>query len=171
MDMTEVEAQTQWLTVTEQRAWRGFLLASRLVMDQLGRELQDADDLSLTDYGILVRLSEEPNRRLRMTELAASSGLSKSRLSHQMTRLEQRGLTVRENCPDDARGTLAVLTDDGHTALTAASHMHVMGVREHLLNNFEPEQVAELARWTEQVVRKLDSDGRSGPLLPHLEHL
>jgi len=157
---------TRWLTQDEQRAWRGFLLASRLVMDQLNRELTDSHDLSLTDYGILVRLSEEPERRLRMTELAASSGLSKSRLSHQMNRLEARGLTGRSVCPDDARGTFAELTDRGFEVLSQAAHAHVSGVREHLLDFLDDGQIAEMAEWTERIVRHLDRDGRSGPLLP-----
>lgn len=158
--------ETQWLSSDEQRAWRGFLLASRLVLDRLGRELTESHDLSLTDYGILVRLSEEPSRRLRMTDLAASSGLSKSRLSHQMNRLEARGLTERSVCPDDARGTFAQLTDRGYQLLSAASHVHVNGVREHLLAHLEPRQITDLAHWSERVVRHLDRDGRSGPLLP-----
>lgn len=158
--------ETKWLSSEEQLGWRGFLLASRLIMDQLNRELQDAHDLSLTDYAILVRLSEEGDHQLRMTELAASSGLSKSRLSHQMKRLEQRGLTARSVCPDDARGTNAELTKAGYKALQDASHSHVAGVREHLLDHFGPDQVRELARWTEEVVQHLDRDGRSGPLLP-----
>ena len=158
--------ETKWLSQDEQRAWRGFLLASRLVMDRLGRELSESHDLSLTDYGILVRLSEEGDRRLRMTDLAASSGLSKSRLSHQMNRLEARGLTSRSNCPDDARGTFAQLTEHGFEVLTQASHVHVDGVRAHLLDFLKPEQVAEMAMWSERIVRHLDNDGRSGPLLP-----
>lgn len=158
--------ETKWLNQDEQRAWRGFLLASRLVMDRLGRELSESHDLSLTDYGILVRLSEEPQRRLRMTDLAASAGLSKSRLSHQMNRLEARGLTGRSTCPDDARGTFAELTEYGFEVLAQASHVHVDGVREHLLNFLEPHQISEMALWSERIVRHLDNDGRSGPLLP-----
>lgn len=162
-------SETHWLSPEEQFAWRGFLLASRLIMDQLNRELHEAHDLSLTDYAILVRLSEESDHRLRMTELAASSGLSKSRLSHQMKRLEQRGLTSRSTCPDDARGTNAELTEAGFQALEEASHTHVRGVREHLLSHFDQAQVAELARWTEDVVHHLDRDGRAGPLLPRCD--
>ena len=120
----------------------------------------------LTDYGILVRLSEEPNRALRMSELAAASGLSKSRLSHQIGRLEQRGLTERAGCPTDARGTLAVLTDHGMAVLQDAAHTHVDGVRQHLFEFLDPDQVDEMAHWTELVVRHLDTDGKSGPLLP-----
>ena len=159
-------ATTEWLSEEEQRAWRGFLLASRLVMDQLGRELQLKHDLSLTDYGILVRLSEEPDHRLRMTDLAASSGLSKSRLSHQMKRLDTRGLTIRTHCSEDARGMFAELTDKGYAVLSEAAHTHVKGVREHLLAAMDAGQVRDLAQWTERVVRHLDVEGRSGPLLP-----
>lgn len=158
--------ETKWLTQDEQRAWRGFLLASRLVMDQLNRELHESHGLSLTDYAILVRLSEEPDRRLRMTDLAASSGLSKSRLSHQMSRLEARGLTSRSACQDDARGMNAELTQEGFDVLSAAAHIHVEGVRTHLLDLLTPEQVSGLGEWSERVVRHLDTEGRSGPLLP-----
>lgn len=159
---------TNWLDHDEQRAWRGFLLASRLVMDQLNRELQDNSDMSLSDYGILVRLSEEPTRRLRMSELAGSSGLSKSRLSHQMKRMEARGLTSRSSCEDDARGTFAELTEAGMAALEAAAPAHARGVREHLLDHISPEDIAEVARWTERVVRHLDVDNKCGPVLPAL---
>lgn len=158
--------ETKWLSQEEQRAWRGFLLASRLVMDQLNRELHESHGLSLTDYAILVRLSEEDDRRLRMTDLAASSGLSKSRLSHQMSRLEARGLTTRAACEDDARGMNAELTEEGFQTLSAASHVHVQGVRTHLLDLLDDQHIAGLGQWTERVVRHLDVEGRSGPLLP-----
>src|SRR3954449_10107653 len=100
----------RWLSPQEQRAWRAHLTAHRLLMHQLDRELQDTG-LSINDYEILVNLSENPERRMRMSDLADATVQSRSRLSHQISRMESAGLVTRENCEDDRRGTYAVLTN------------------------------------------------------------
>lgn len=163
-------SETNWLNYDEKRAWRGLLRATRALFDELGHDLATNAGLSMTDYEILVRLSEEPSRMMRMTELAASTGLSKSRLSHQMTRMESRGLTKRRDCETDARGQLAVLTDEGFGILERAARGHVDSVRRHLFDHFTPEQVDSLADWTEKVVKHLDPEGRGGPVLPEAAH-
>src|SRR5690606_13312849 len=84
-------ARAPWLSPSESRAWRTFLLATQLLMDQLDRELQRAADMPHTYYGILVVLSEQPERSLRMTEIAEILCFSKSRLTHAIARLEERG--------------------------------------------------------------------------------
>jgi len=104
-------------------AWRAFLRAHATVVDRLDRELQE-HSLSLNDYEILVNLSESQGRRMRMSDLADATIQSRSRLSHQISRMEAKGLVTREDCRDDRRGTFAVLTDEGLAALEAAAPGH-----------------------------------------------
>ena len=136
--------EPQWLSAREQRAWRTFLEATTLLMDVLDRELQAESGMPMSYYEILVRLSEQPDRRLRMSELARTSQSSRSRLSHAVARLEEAGWVTREACPTDRRGAFAVLTDRGFDALAAAAPGHVAGVRRHLLNRLDPEQIEQL---------------------------
>ncbi|HEY0700749.1 MAG TPA: MarR family transcriptional regulator, partial [Micromonospora sp.] len=106
----------------------------------------------------LVRLSETPGRRLRMTELAEVTGSSRSRLSHAVARLEESGWVRREECPSDRRGQVAVLTDAGYAALAAAAPGHVEGVRRHLFDPLSPAQVDQLRRISEALVDHLGPD-------------
>lgn len=152
--------ETRWLDAEEMRAWRGYLGLVRLLDDRLNRDLQEQSGLTLSDYEILVRLAAEPARRMRMSELAERAMISKSRLSHQMTRLADRGLTRRERCPSDRRGSFAVLTEAGYAALEAAAPGHVGSVREHLFDRLTPKQVSALGDLSEQVVSRLDRVGR-----------
>ena len=139
-------SETRWLDEEEQRTWRAFLGAIRLLTDQLDRELQRDADMPHTYYEILVALSEAPGRTLRMNQLADLCQSSRSRLSHAVSRLEEAGWVRREACPTDKRGALAVLTDKGFAALEAAAPGHVEGVRRHVFDVLTPEQVAELGR-------------------------
>src|SRR6266487_1452942 len=121
--------ETRWLNGAEREAWRAFLLATQLLMDQLDRELMRAAGLPLAYYAVLVTLAEQPERTIRMTELARLLSFSKSRLTHAIRRLEESGWVQRVPCPTDRRGAYAVLTDAGLGALTAAAAGHVEGVR------------------------------------------
>lgn len=133
----------RWLSPQEQRAWRAHLAAHRLLFHQLDRELQEAG-LSLNDYEILVNLSESPDHRMRMSELADATIQSRSRLSHQISRMEAAGLVVRVSCDDDRRGTFAVLTDLGWETIQRAAPGHVAAVRRHLIDLLTPEQVSAI---------------------------
>ncbi|SCL56622.1 MarR family winged helix-turn-helix transcriptional regulator [Micromonospora chersina] len=146
---------TRWLDPDEQRTWRAFLTASRALMDTLDRELQRDAGMPHAYYEILVRLSEAPDRRLRMSELADATGSSRSRLSHAAARLEAAGWIRREDCPTDRRGQLAVLTDDGFATLAAAAPGHVEGVRRHLFDALSPAQVDQLRRISETLADHL----------------
>jgi DNA-binding MarR family transcriptional regulator len=139
-------ADTRWLDDEEQRTWRAFLGAIRLLTAQLDRELQRDAEMPHAYYEILVALSEAPGRALRMSELADLSQSSRSRLSHAVARLEEAGWVERVVCPTDKRGALAVMTDAGFAALEAAAPGHVEGVRRHLFDVLTPEQVGELGR-------------------------
>ncbi|MFI5837459.1 MarR family winged helix-turn-helix transcriptional regulator [Micromonospora sp. NPDC051300] len=146
---------TRWLDPDEQRTWRAFLAASRTLMETLDRELQRDAGMPHAYYEILVRLSEAPGRRLRMSDLADATGSSRSRLSHAATRLEAAGWIRREDCPTDRRGQLAVLTDDGFATLAAAAPGHVEGVRRHLFDALSPAQVDQLRRISETLADHL----------------
>ncbi len=132
---------TRWLDDDQQDAWRRFLHASSLLSDQLDKGLSDRSNLSSTDYEILVFLSEAPGRRLRMSQLASEVLVSKSRLTYRVDRLAARGLVDRENCPNDARGTNALLTDEGLRELEAAAPGHVDDVRHYLIDQIEPHEL------------------------------
>jgi DNA-binding MarR family transcriptional regulator len=138
------QGTTRWLTENEQRAWRAFLMATQLLMDQLDRELQRDARMSHAYYGILVALSEHAGRTIRMTDLAHWLRYSKTRLSEAIARLETRGWVRREPCPTDRRSTYAVLTDAGFAALEAAAPTHVAGVRRHVFDHLTPTQVDQL---------------------------
>jgi DNA-binding MarR family transcriptional regulator len=147
---------TRWLDEEEQRTWRAFLHASRALWDALDRELQRDAGMPHAYYEILVRLSEAPNRMLRMSDLAQATSSSRSRLSHAVARLEEYGWVRREDCPTDRRGQLAVLTDAGFRVLEAAAPGHVEGVRTHLFDQLTPEQVGELRQISEAMLDHLD---------------
>lgn len=148
----------QWLDVEQQRSWRAWVSASTLLRERLSRELQEAHGLTLADYEILVRLSEAEQRRLRMSVLAENTLASRSRLTHQIDRLERDGLVSRQQHPQDRRGQLAILTDEGWQALVAAAPTHVAGVRKHLVDVLSPEQFAALGQACSKVVRGLQAD-------------
>jgi DNA-binding MarR family transcriptional regulator len=147
---------TRWLSPTEQKHWRAWLTASALLSEQLQRELQETHGLSLADYEILVRLSEAPDRRLRMSELARKALSSRSRLSHQISRMEALDLVSRQPCADDKRGQWAILTDHGWDALVAAAPEHVEGVRTHLLDPLTAAEFAALGRACAKVATHLE---------------
>jgi len=137
-------AEPRWLSDDEQRTWRAFLTAMRLLTDQLDRELQRDADMPHTYYEILVALSEAPNRTLRMNQLADVCQSSRSRLSHAVSRLEETGWVRRQACPTDKRGALAVMTDEGFAAIEAAAPGHVEGVRRHVFDVLTPAQLDQL---------------------------
>ena len=143
------------LTSNELGAWRNFLRAHATVVRALESELMAEHDLPLASYDVLVQLSESPERRLRMTELADRVLLSRSGLTRLADRLEREGLLTREPCPSDARGTLAVLTDPGLDRLRDAWPTHLRGVRSQVLDRLTPEEVEQLAA----LMAKLGPDG------------
>ena len=157
-----VPGEPRWLDVDEQKAWRAWLYSAQLLMDRLDRELTHETGISHAYYEILVALSETPGRRLRMSELADRCLSSRSRLSHAVSRLEERGWVGRELCPDDGRGQLAVLTDNGFAALEAAAPIHVESVRTHLFDQLTPEQVTAMRDLGETLLRHLDPSAVRG---------
>lgn len=146
---------TRWLSHDEQVLWRAWLTAITLVPERLNRELQDEFGITLADYDILVRLSEDEHHALRMSELANKTLVSRSRLTHQIDRLERAGLVSRRVCESDGRGLVAQMTDEGWQLLQRAAHAHVTSVREHLVDVLTPAEFAALGKASEKLVHAL----------------
>lgn len=146
---------TRWLNAEEQQAWRAWLAASALLNDRLSRELQAKHGLTLADYEILVGLSEHPEKRLRMSELAEQTLASRSRLSHQIDRMERAGLVERQLCDDDRRGAFAALTDAGMKAIQDAAPDHVESVRENLVDVLTTEKFLALGDACRKILESL----------------
>ncbi|WP_039922354.1 MarR family winged helix-turn-helix transcriptional regulator [Amycolatopsis decaplanina] len=138
--MAVEQKEVRWLSASEMVAWRSYIVATMRLRQRLHRELSERHDVTLADYEVLVCLSLQPDRRMRMTELASMLGSTKSRLSHQMVRLEAEGLIRRTRDPADKRGVVAEMTGSGTELLERAAPTHVEGVREHLIDLLSPEE-------------------------------
>ncbi|MER5465599.1 MarR family transcriptional regulator [Streptomyces sp. NPDC002668] len=149
--------EPRWLDDVERRAWQGFIAMSQLLEEQVTQGLRRAGGLSMADYRVLAPLSEAKDQRLRMQELAAQARWEKSRLSHQVRRMENRGLVRREECPTDARGAIAELTPEGLRAIREVAPLHADNVRRIFVDGLSRDQLAALADISETVVHRLGS--------------
>ncbi len=147
-----MDTTPRWLNDSEQRAWRAWIASSQLLLDRLSRDIHAQHGLTMADYEILVRLSESADHRVRMSELADRTLASRSRLSHQIDRMEKRGFVLREQCTDDKRGQFAVLTETGWQTLVAAAPDHVESVRTHLVDVLSPAEFAALGVACEKIL-------------------
>ncbi len=138
-------AEPRWLDAEEMRAWRALINGSQRLLEVLNRELSEAHGLSLADYRILVILSEAESNSVRMSELAEGIVASRSRLTHQIRRLEAAGIVARQDCEDDRRGVLATLTAEGRRRLGEAAPTHLAGVRRHLIDDLSAPERRTLA--------------------------
>jgi DNA-binding MarR family transcriptional regulator len=139
------------LAPAELGAWRGFLRAHSVLVKALDAELQAAHGLPLSSYEVLITLRAAPDKRLRMAELADRVILSRSGMTRLVDRLEREGLLERDRCSSDARGFFAVLTPKGEELLVTARATHLDGVRERFLAQFDPDELATLARWWDRL--------------------
>jgi DNA-binding MarR family transcriptional regulator len=149
--MPGTDGQPRWLSPDEQQTWRATVNLSQLLLRQLDRDL-NVHGLSGHDYEILVNLSEAPDNRLRMTDLADATSQSRSRLSHQISRMEARGLVRRDECEGDKRGTFAVLTRDGMATIERVAPDHVENVRRHFIDRLTPRQLDEVRETFQPIV-------------------
>jgi DNA-binding MarR family transcriptional regulator len=153
--MTSDTPPVQWLSTPQQHSWRAFLVGTTLLMDRLDRDLRARHDLSLPEYEILVRLSESPDRRVRMAVLAESLSHSRSRVTHTVSRLEKAGIVIRVPTPGDRRGVQAELTDKGWAVLQQAAPTHVQGVRDYLVDLASEEDFGAVGRVFDAVTDRL----------------
>ncbi|MFD6329103.1 MarR family winged helix-turn-helix transcriptional regulator [Streptomyces niveus] len=150
----------RWLTEAEQRAWQAYRRMFLLLNAQLARDLAQDSGLSDADYDVLSALRASPDRRRRVSELADRMLWSRSRLSHHLARMQQRGLVVREECATDGRGAVVVLTDEGTRTIEQAAPPHVESVRRHFIDLLSPEQIEAFATIGETVVGRLTEGDR-----------
>ena len=156
--------EIRWLEPDELDAWLSYLAATTLLEAELDRQLQRDSGMPHAYYQILAMLSDVPGRTMRMSDLAAITQSSQSRLSHAVARLERQGWVRRVPCPDDRRSTFAQLTEAGFAALAAAAPGHVRTVRRHLIDRLTPEQVEQLRDIGKAVLAGLGVDLGRTPL-------
>jgi DNA-binding MarR family transcriptional regulator len=147
--------EPRWLSAEEQCHWRTFLSATSALFDALDRQMQADSGFPHAYYEVLVHLSESPGRRLRMSELADRVVSSRSRITHTVGRMEDRGLVTREACVDDGRGVLCVLTDAGFARLEATAPGHVETVRTLVFDPLERPDAENLGVALTKVREKL----------------
>ena len=138
-------SSTRWLSSGQQKVWRAWLDAVARIDSHLDEVLRPFG-LDLGEYEILVRLSEAPERRMRMSDLADAARQSRSRLTHTVARMEKKGLLNRVPCANDRRGVIAILTDEGFGLLETAAPAHVDSVREVLVDVVDPADFEALGR-------------------------
>jgi DNA-binding MarR family transcriptional regulator len=148
----------RWLDPVEQKAWRGFLQSHAQLTAFLGRELARESGLSMQDYGVLVELSESPDGRMRAFELGRNLVWEKSRLSHHIARMVQRGLVNRSRCPSDQRGSFVCITVEGRQAIELAAPKHVEAVRDHFVEVLTREELKVLSVIAEKIESKLEGE-------------
>ncbi len=144
-------------TELEERTWRAFLSANVQLIDRLDHELQQRSRLSLTDYEILSELATEPDRRIRMSELADRVLVSRSRLTYRVDRLVSVGYAEREECEADRRGLFAILTDAGAAALERATEGHRTDVRTWFFDLIGVDELDVVHRVVSRMDEKLSS--------------
>ena len=159
--------ETRWLEPDELETWLSYVAATTLLDGALDRQLQRDAGMPLAYYQILAILSGVPGRTLRMSDLAAATQSSQSRLSHAVARLECKGWIRRKPCPEDRRSTFAQLTEEGFAVLADAAPGHVCSVRRHLFDRLTAEQVAQLHEITRAVLSGLGvAGGDAREILP-----
>ena len=140
------ESETKWLNDGQQRSWRGLVLGMTLLMDRLDHDLQRMFGISMAEYEILVRLSEREGRQMRMAQLADAMAHSRSRVTHTVGRLEKTGLVTRNKSPEDGRGIVCHMTDEGFELLSRMAPYHVNGVRANLVDIVPDDDFEALGR-------------------------
>jgi DNA-binding MarR family transcriptional regulator len=149
---------TDWLDDHQQRIWRSWLKLNRELPSALGRAMQACGELSMADFEVLVNLTDVPDGRLRVTELADSMQWERSRVSHQLKRMEARGLVDRAGCPEDGRGSFVGITTSGRRAIEQAAPDHVETVRRLVIDVLTPEELDALGAITDKLRARLAGD-------------
>jgi DNA-binding MarR family transcriptional regulator len=138
--------EVPWLSAQEQAVWRSWMDSHTRLTSRLARRLAAESGLSMSDYEVLVLLSEEPEGRLRMATVAERLGWDRSRLSHHIRRMEVRGLVARTDCPEDGRGSFVGITAHGRSTIQAAAPDHVRAVREYFIEPLGSDGMESLSR-------------------------
>jgi DNA-binding MarR family transcriptional regulator len=148
--------RTRWLDEREARLWRSWLRLSQELPSVLEAQISRDSGLSGADYAVLVPLSEAPHGMLRARELGREILWDRSRLSHHVSRMERRGLVVREECTEDARGAMVRITETGRAAITRAAPGHVAATRRYFFDQLSDEEVVVLTAVCGRVLANIE---------------
>jgi DNA-binding MarR family transcriptional regulator len=158
-----MSADFRWLTAEEQRVWRRWMTLNAQLSATLQRELQDDAGLSTQDYEVLVHLTDSPEGRMRVTDLARLMQWERSRVSHHVTRMERRRLVQRVECAEDGRGAFVVITPQGRAAIEQAAPGHVNTVRRLVFDVLSPEEVDSFGAIIDKALAQLDHQPARSP--------
>ena len=154
--MVDMSPAVRWLTAQEEHLWRGWLKLYAKLASTLQRELQQDVGLSMPDFEVLVHLTDNPEGRVRVTELAGLLQWERSRVSHHIKRMEHRGLVGRVECSEDGRGAFVVITPRGRAAIEDAAPGHVMAVRRLVFDHLSEEEKAALGAVIDKLLARID---------------
>ena len=147
----------QWLTAAEVDSWLSLVRLMTWLPWSIDQQLRRDSGLAMVEYQVMARLSQSPERTMRMGSLADLANASLSRLSHLVKRLEGRGFVRREPDPADGRFTNAILTAKGLQALTDAAPGHVAHVRSLVIDVLSPEQLRRLGLVADRIMSHIDT--------------
>jgi DNA-binding MarR family transcriptional regulator len=153
-------SDVRWLDEREERAWRSFQAMQMRLNAQLARDLSAHSDLSYQDYAVLVALTAQPEGRMRLFELGFLLGWEKSRLSHQVSRMAERGLVDKIKCPSDLRGAVVAVSSHGWDQIRSAAPGHLEAVRRLFVDLLDAEQLDALAEVSEKVLAAVAEEER-----------
>jgi DNA-binding MarR family transcriptional regulator len=151
-------AKTRWLDERQQHLWRSYIQMNRELYARLGDLLASEGNVSAADYEVLVFLSEEPTGVLRARDLGIEIGWERSRLSHHLARMEKRGMVVREECEEDARGLMVRITPAGRRAIEAAAPANAEAVQQYFFDLLSKKELDTLSHVFDRVLDKLARD-------------
>ena len=152
--------KTRWLDERQQHLWRSYMRMNQELYARLEDLLSREGGVSAADYAVLVPLSEEPTGVLRARDLGVEIGWDRSRLSHHLTRMEKRGVIVREQCEEDARGLMVRITPAGRRSIEAAAPAHAEAVQQHFFDLLSTKDLDTLSEVFDRVLDKLAGDAR-----------
>jgi DNA-binding MarR family transcriptional regulator len=159
-----MSSDVRWLTAQEQHVWRRWLTLNARLAATLHRELHDDAGLSMPDFEVLVHLTDRPEGRIRVTDLARLMQWERSRVSHHVTRMEGRRLVQRVECPEDGRGAFIVITPQGRSAIEQAAPGHVTAVRRLFFDALSPEDLDAFTTIVERVLAQLDNEAEGATI-------
>ena len=152
----------RWLNEREERAWRALQFMQMRLTGRLARDLAATSELSYPDYVVLVALTDRADGRMRLFELGGVLGWEKSRLSHHVARMAERGLVTKEKCGEDRRGAYVVVTKRGRQAIEAAAPRHLETVRRLFIDRLTPRQLDTIGAAAEAVLAGLGDEDDDG---------
>jgi DNA-binding MarR family transcriptional regulator len=158
-----MSSDVRWLTAPQERLWRRWLKLNAQLAATLHKELHDDAGLSMPDFEVLVHLTDNPEGRVRVTDLARLLQWERSRLSHHVTRMERRRLVQRVECAEDGRGAFIVITPEGRAAIEQAAPCHVTTVRRLIFDALTPEEVDTFATIIDKALAQLDNQAETSP--------